>query len=119
MAQKGLVVLVVLALLPLTVTGCIPALQQLTGMDRGGVSQDKRVAALDSDQSGDSGDEDENQAQVEQLQGREKSKAIWGAFRDEEVRELGRLLKQQGLRLNLKKAEAYEVTSTEESEAEA
>jgi hypothetical protein len=116
---KGLALLAVLALLSLIATGCMPALQQLIGMDRGGVSQDKQVAALDSDQSGDSGDEDENQAQVEQLQGREKSKAVWGAFRDEEVRELGRLLQQQGLRLNLREAEAYEVTSTEESEAEA
>ena len=115
MAQKGLAVLAVLALLSLTVTGCIPAFQQLIGMDRGGVHQDEQVLA----QGGDSGDESEDTAQVEQLQGREKSKAVWGAFRDEEVRELGRLLRQQGLRLNLREAQAYEVTSTEKSEAEA
>jgi uncharacterized membrane protein YesL len=58
MARKGLAVLAVLALLSLIVTGCIPAFQQLIGIDRGGVHQDEQVVA----QGDDSGDEDEDTA---------------------------------------------------------
>lgn len=112
MAQKGLVVLAVLALLALALVGCAPAIQQLIGLDQGGLDRDGGVAALDSEGSDDSPEGSE--AEVVPLVGKEQKAAIRELQRDEDFSELKAILASQGLKMKLGKAEAYKIISSEE-----
>ncbi|MCR4404954.1 MAG: hypothetical protein NUW06_06770, partial [Candidatus Acetothermia bacterium] len=107
----------VLALLALATTGCTSAIQQLIGLDRGGVSQDGGVTALDSEGSDDS--EGTGEADVVPLSGKERKAALKEVKSDEDFALLRTRLASLGLKMRLGKAEAYEVITTEESEAAA
>jgi hypothetical protein len=119
MVRKGLTVFAVLALLAFALVGCTSALQQLIGLDRGGVDQDRDggVTALDSEESDDS--QEASEAEVVPLVGKERKVAIKEVTSDEDFAELKAILASQGLKMKLGKAEAYRVITTEESEAAA
>ena len=106
--------LVFLALLALAATSCMPALQEFIGLDQGG---DGQVTALDSEGSDSS--EDGGEAELVPLVGKGRKEVIKELKTDEDFPKLKAILASQGLKMKLGKAEAYEITSTEESEAAA